>query len=263
MIKYLLVALLLASAYADDSSDGFFLSPPLPPTAYKGEYYTVQFRVIGIDNPVFSFKNLPSCLRGSPDGTLEGTPDTIGSFAVKIDFKSNKDCGSRDIVVRVAHSVSSTEHFSSEAGVTGVNQFIVVSSSNSTFTYSVGKKVSLSLQAKAGNAPYTWTYNNLPAQLVGNKDGSLSGIFEQEGYYSFSASACDNAGAIADSYFTFNVQPSTAVSSTFSIYSGSVLLEVPNRNVPIRYDLQQVQSQQLAATNAVFAAIKVVNHKQA
>lgn len=32
--------------------------------------------------------------------------------------------------------------------------------------------------------------------------------------------------------------------------------------MPIRYDLQQVQSQQLAATNAVFAAIKVVNQRQ-
>lgn len=30
----------------------------------------------------------------------------------------------------------------------------------------------------------------------------------------------------------------------------------------MRYDLQQVQAQQLAATNAVFAAIKIVNEKQ-
>ncbi len=32
--------------------------------------------------------------------------------------------------------------------------------------------------------------------------------------------------------------------------------------MPIRYDLQQVQAQQLAAENAVFAAIRVVNDKQ-
>ena len=36
MIKYLLVALLVASVCADANSDGFFLSPPLPPTAYEG-----------------------------------------------------------------------------------------------------------------------------------------------------------------------------------------------------------------------------------
>lgn len=213
MIKYLLVALLLASACAGDSSDGFFLSPPLPPTAYKGEYYTVQFRVIGIDNPVFSFIGLPDCLSGSPDGTLQGTPDTIGSFAVQVCFKSARESGTRNIVVRVAASVSSTEHINTEAGVTSVNQFIVVSS-NSSFTYAVGDKIGFNLKAKDGKAPYTWTYNNLPADLVGDKDGSIYGSFLKEGYYSFSASACDSAGSIADSYFTFNVQPTTVVKST-------------------------------------------------
>lgn len=215
MFKYLLVALLLASTFAGDSDDGYFLSPPLPPTAYKGEYYTVQFRVIGIDNPVFSFEKLPSCLTGSPDGTIEGTPDAIGSFAVKVNFKASHhdDCGSRNIVIRVAPSVSSTEHINTEAGVTSVNQFIVVSSSSNALTYAVGNSINLNLQAKNGKAPYTWTYNNLPAQLVADKEGKISGLFDQEGYYSFSASACDSAGAIADSYFTINVQPTSAVKS--------------------------------------------------
>jgi len=145
MIKYLLLAVLLTSACAGDSNDDFFLSPPLPPTAYKEEYYTVQFRVIGIDNPVFSWENLPSCLKGSPDGTLEGTPDTIGSFAAKIYFKSRRESGSRNIVIRVAPSVSSTQKINSEAGITGVNQFIVLSSSNNSFVYTVGRKVNLSL----------------------------------------------------------------------------------------------------------------------
>lgn len=216
MFKYLLVALLLASACAGHDSDDYFLSPPLPPTAYKGEYYTVQFRVIGIDNPVFTFEGLPDCLKGSPDGTIEGTPDRIGSFAVRVCFKSRHDSGTRDIVVRVAPSVSSTERIKTEAGLLALNQFIVVSS-NSTFTYAVGDKVGFNLQAKDGKAPYTWTYNNLPAELVGDKDGIISGIFNREGYYSFSASACDSLGAIADSYYTINVQPVTAAKSNFSI----------------------------------------------
>ncbi len=90
MFKYLLVAVLLATSIASDDSDGYFLSPPLPPTAYKGEFYTVQFRVIGLDNPVFSFDNLPACLKSYDDGTIEGTPDRIGSFAVKVHFKSKR-----------------------------------------------------------------------------------------------------------------------------------------------------------------------------
>jgi len=30
---------------------------------------------------------------------------------------------------------------------------------------------------------------------------------------------------------------------------------VPNRNAPIRYDIKQVEAQQLAASHAVFAAV--------
>lgn len=37
---------------------------------------------------------------------------------------------------------------------------------------------------------------------------------------------------------------------------------MPNRNVPVQYDINQVEKQQLAATNAVYAAIKVVSDQQ-
>lgn len=47
----------------------------------------------------------------------------------------------------------------------------------------------------------------MPSCLAGDASGLISGVFEQEGYYSFSASANDNSGSIADSYFTFNIQP--------------------------------------------------------
>lgn len=39
----------------------------------------------------------------------------------------------------------------------------------------------------------------------------------------------------------------------------SNLIEVPNRNIPVQYDINQVEKQQLQATNAVYSAIKVVN----
>lgn len=47
------------------------------------------------------------------------------------------------------------------------------------------------------------------------------------------------------------------------IYTASALIEVPNRNVAIRYDLKQVASQQVASTNAVYAAIKITAAKKA
>lgn len=164
-------------------------------------------------------------------------------------------------MIRVAPSVGSTEHINSEAGVTSVNQFIVVNS-NKTLTYLVGDQVNFNLDAQNGKAPYTWSYVNLPSQLNGDKSGRIIGSFNQEGYYSFSASANDGSGSNADSYFTFNVQPKSVTKSNHIFYSGSVLIEVPDRNVPVRYDLQQVEAQQLAAENAVFAAIKIVNSRQ-
>jgi len=210
MYKYLLVVLLLASAYAGESSDDYFLSPPLPPTAFVGEYYTTQFRVLGLDNPVFDFDELPKCFKSYPDGTIEGTPEKAGSYAVKVHFKSGKCAGTRDIVFRVARSVASTLEVNSEAGVLAVNKFIVVSP-NSSLTYSVGDKINLALEAKNGKGPFTWSFLRLPAGLKADKNGNIAGSFDQEGYYSFSASCSDESGSSADSYFTFNVQPKTLI----------------------------------------------------
>ena len=41
------------------------------------------------------------------------------------------------------------------------------------------------------------------------------------------------------------------------------MLDVPDRSVPVVYDLAQVQAQQLAAGNAVVNALKLVNAARA
>jgi hypothetical protein len=58
MSRYLVIALLVGVSL--QGANEFFLSPPLPPTAFVGEYYTTQFRILGLDNPVFRFTDLPS-----------------------------------------------------------------------------------------------------------------------------------------------------------------------------------------------------------
>ena len=40
------------------------------------------------------------------------------------------------------------------------------------------------------------------------------------------------------------------------------MIDVPNRNIPVQYDIAQVERQQLQASSAVYAAIKVVNHEK-
>lgn len=210
MYRYLLAILLVVSTYQGASSD-FFLSPPLPPTAFVGEYYTATFRVLGLDNPVFVFDNLPQCFKGYKDGTIEGTPDHPGSYPVRVHFTAPGCSEYRDIVIRIAESVSSTQGFDQGSGILGVDRFIIVNSANKSFTYKVGENINLALQAQNGKAPYTWNFVKLPAGLVGTNDGKVSGVFGEPGYYSFSASANDASGSTADCYYTFNVQPQTVV----------------------------------------------------
>ena len=213
MYKYLIFSVLLACALAQENPDRYFLSPPLPPTAFQGQYYTVQFRVIGIDNPQFSFSNLPPFLTAYSDGTIEGTPDRLGSFVAKIKFESPGASGSRDIVFRVANSmaVGTAEE---KVGRAGEKLFVVL---NSGLTYSVGDKINITLSALNGKPQYTWNYINLPPQLSGNVFGYITGVFNIEGYYSFSASVSDSSGVTADSYLSINIQPKSVLKGTTNL----------------------------------------------
>ena len=210
MYKVLLGLFLVTLTMQGCGSD-YFLSPPLPPTAFIGEYYTTQFRILGLDNPLFKFVDLPKWFKGYKDGTIAGTPKKAGSYPVRVYFTTPGCDNYRDIVVRVAPSVSSTEEFNRAAGVMASERFIVVNSAKRSFTYKSGEKINIELQAAQGKAPYTWNYLNLPSGLVGTKDGKVQGFFSEVGYYSFSASANDAAGSTADCFYTFNIQPENAV----------------------------------------------------
>ena len=91
------------------------------------------------------------------------------------------------------------------------DRFIIVNSEKRSFVYKTGDKVQIELKATHGQSPYAWSYLNLPAGLVGTKDGKVHGLFNEVGYYSFSASANDADGNTADCYYTFNIQPANAV----------------------------------------------------
>lgn len=212
MFRFLLVSTLLVLSF--QGSTDYFLSPPLPPTAFVGEYYTTTFRVLGLDNPVFKFEGLPQCFKGYKDGTIEGTPDHAGSYPATVRFSAPGCSDSRDIVIRIAESVSSTQGFDQGSGVLGVDRFIIVNPSNRSFTYKVGEPIKLSLSAEHGKAPYTWNFLKLPSGLQATKEGYISGAFSEIGYYSFSASANDASGSTADCYYTFNIQPTTVVGTT-------------------------------------------------
>ncbi len=86
MYKNLFIACLLLAV----ASSALFLSPVNPPTAYQNQFYSVRFRVRGLDEPVFSFEGLPKALTGTADGLLSGVAAEAGSFSIVIKYKSGE-----------------------------------------------------------------------------------------------------------------------------------------------------------------------------
>lgn len=92
----LLVCLLLAAV-----SSAVYLTPAYPSTAYQNQFYSVRFRVRGMDDPIFTFEGLPKSLSGNSNGVISGTPLTAGSFSVLIKYMSGSESGSKEVILKV------------------------------------------------------------------------------------------------------------------------------------------------------------------
>ena len=58
MYKNLFITCLLVAAVTST----YFITPANPPTAYQNQFYSVRFRVRGLDDPVFTFEGLPKII---------------------------------------------------------------------------------------------------------------------------------------------------------------------------------------------------------
>lgn len=79
----------------------YSLTPLAPPSAFLGQYYTLRFRVTGLDSPTFTFTGLPGCFISTGNGTIEGTPNATGSFVLRVSFSSGAVQSYSDVVLRV------------------------------------------------------------------------------------------------------------------------------------------------------------------
>ena len=77
------------------------LSPIIPPTAFLGQYYTCQFRVLGMDFPRYEFHGLPPNMTGNRYGRVVGTPEKIGSYPVTVFYGSRYFQGETKLVFMV------------------------------------------------------------------------------------------------------------------------------------------------------------------
>ena len=91
MYKNLFVACLLLAV----ATSAVYLTPAYPPTAYQNQFYSVRFRVRGLDDPVFTYEGLPKSLSGNSEGVLSGIPLIPGSFAIVIKYRAGANSGSK------------------------------------------------------------------------------------------------------------------------------------------------------------------------
>lgn len=134
--------------------------------------------------------------------------------------------------------------------------YLVIETALSTWVYRSGDNIAIDLVAKHGVAPLTWSFSNLPDGLFSDNTGKISGRITEAGLYSFSAAVGDAHGQKAESYYTLNIQPGTLLKT-------NNIIDVPDRNVPLVYDLAQVRDQQIAADKAVTNALAVVARARA
>jgi len=90
MLKSVLIALFV---YTVCSS--VFITPAYPPTAFQNQYYTLKFRIRGVDFPVYRITGLPDGLQATSDGTISGIPISVGSFSIKLIYTAGDDTGSK------------------------------------------------------------------------------------------------------------------------------------------------------------------------
>ena len=145
MLRILLITLAL-SVLTQQEQQGYFLSPPLPPLAFAGEFYTTRFRVVGPNSPPITYLGLPLFLQQQPDGSIAGTPTVIGSFAFSITFQTSRDSTTRNMVLRVVEpSAPASQEDSSLHGP----QFLV-KQPQVALTYLTGNRFSIHFEAVNG-----------------------------------------------------------------------------------------------------------------
>jgi len=155
------------------------------PTASTGSPYSVTLATWGIpSNTTWAVTSgtLPAGLTLSKEGVISGTPTAVGAATFTVEAKgSAKDftgtrVDSRQFTLNVTALAASLSRSVAEVGV----------------------RVSTTLVASGGQAPYSWTAATVPAGLTLGTDGSLTGVPSKSGAYAVTAHLVDANGAARD-----------------------------------------------------------------
>lgn len=169
------------------------ISRASPPTGYVGSAYSYAFAVSDT-NSGYSWSvisgSLPSGLSLSTDGTLNGTPDSAGSFAFTIQVSGPTGSVTLDLAIEVQDAPSQLD-------IQG--ELPSAATKDSAF--------SATLTGNGGVAPYSWSISGDAAGLTIDSDGNLTGTPSSEGSFSFTIRLTDATGAFVDKNFSLTVEP--------------------------------------------------------
>ena len=139
MSQKIAIPLLVLFLLAVTTSNNLLLTPPFPQTAFLGKKYQVNFQVYGLIKPTFTFKDLPSFFKGFPNGTLSGTPDSIGSYKITVSYSDRSRNGSSEVIIAVA--TNDTTSAISNLPLTTTPDSIYIGLSETSWTYRTGEPI--------------------------------------------------------------------------------------------------------------------------
>jgi hypothetical protein len=139
--------------------------------------------------------NLPPGLNLAPDGTIDGTPTTAGTYSFTItviDSSNPQQTASAGFTIVVIDP---------QVGLVITTSLLPAGTANVAYTQQ--------LSATGGATPYTWLVvgGALPPGLNLAADGTLSGVPTTAGTYTFTAEVMDANGATAQAALTLTINP--------------------------------------------------------
>jgi hypothetical protein len=189
MSKNLFIAVLLVLAVY--SQGNHYVTPAFPPTAHQNQYYSVRYRVRGLDNPSFTFENLPQSFEGTSEGVISGVAASAGSYSIVVNYASGEESGSKQAILKVLPDYRKTH----TVQVVQTSIGLVIEYPDNLI-FRVGQSIRLQLSATHGQGPYVWGFHELPEGCVGHSNtGIVEGTISRQGYYNFNVEVADSQGA--------------------------------------------------------------------
>lgn len=205
-MKLVLSAFLIVLAVSGSATSQWSDVVSYLPTCFTGLPFKLPLTTSQNNSYVVKSTNLPTFATIDKSGSIAGTTNSTGSFAIKvlISTPDNSSSITKQYILSVT-DLSSAD--SSQLWSTSTNNYYtrnvtnpltVTANANSSLIVNSGDKFSYTFKAKNQVGNVVFAFLNLPAGITGdNKAGTISGSFQAAGIYNLGIETADQAGNTA------------------------------------------------------------------